>query len=159
MHKATFNFRRQDGAALLTALIFLVLLTMLVLSSMGTNVMEERMAANSQEINRAFQTAETGLETVMNDSDAFNTTNLAILDGTSGDTYDKPADTVGDYGAEVTYNSIFRQMTAPPRGSGWDSTMGYYHFDMRADAIVGDPDKGAARTSIHGGAYQVGKRQ
>ena len=145
----------QRGAALLTALVFLVLLTMLVLSSMGTNVMQERMAGNVQEVNRAFQTAETGLQTVLDDNDAYSTTNLANLDGTSDDTYNKPALTVGDYDASVTYNSLFRQMTVPPRNSGWDSSMAYYHFDMSAVASTA----GGAASTVHGGAYQVGKRQ
>jgi type IV pilus assembly protein PilX len=146
---------RERGAALLTALVFLVLLTMLVLSSMNANIMEERMAANSQEVNRVFQAAETGIETAMNDSDAFQTTNLEDLDGTASDTYAKPALAVGGYNANVTYNSIFRQMTNPPRGSGWDSTMAYYHFDLSSVATTGS----GARTSVHAGAYQVGKKQ
>lgn len=155
MPEANTSFRKQRGAALLTALVFLVLLTMLVLSSMGTNIMEERMAGNTQEVNRAFQTAESGLQTVLDDGDAYSTTNLADLDGTSGDTYSKPALTVGDYDATVTYNSIFRQMTSPPRGSGWDQSMAYYHFDLSAVASTA----GGATTTVHGGAYQVGKKQ
>jgi type IV pilus assembly protein PilX len=148
---------RQQGAALLTALVFLVLLTMLVLSSMNSNIMEERMAANSQEINRVFQAAESGIAVVMNDGDAFQTTNLKDLDGTASDTYNKPAVSIGTgtHAASVTYNSIFRQMTNPPRGSGWDSTMAYYHFDLEAQAAT----PGGAATTIHAGAYQVGKRQ
>jgi type IV pilus assembly protein PilX len=144
--------RPQRGAALLTALVFLVLLTMLVLSSMNTNIMEERMAANSQEVNRAFQAAETGIETAMDDSDAFQTTNT----GGAGDTYDKDPLDIGAYGATATYDSVFRAMTAPPRGSGWDSTMAYYHFDMLS---TGEIVASGARTTIHAGAYQVGRRQ
>jgi type IV pilus assembly protein PilX len=145
----------QRGAALLTALVFLVLLTMLVLSSMNTNIMEERMAANSQEVNRAFQAAETGIETVMDDSDAFQTTHLAALDDGVDDTYAKPPLVIpGGYGAEVTYNSIYREMTAPPRGSGWDSSMAYFHFDMQATATIAS----GATTTVHAGAYQVGRR-
>ena len=140
----------QRGAALLTALVFLVLLTMLVLSSMNTNIMEERMAANAQEVNRAFQVAETGIETVMDDADAFQTTNT----GGADDTYEKPPLDVGGTG-ETDYDSVFRDMTAPPRGSGWDSTMAYYHFDLSATATT----PGGAVSSVHAGAYQVGKRQ
>jgi len=146
----------QRGAALLTALVFLVLLTMLVLSSMNTNIMEERMAANSQEVNRAFQAAETGIETVMDDPDAFQTTNLPDLDGTTEDTYAKPAlEIEGGYGASVTYNSIYRDSTKPPRGSGWDSSMAFYHFDMEAASTI----LSGATTTLHAGAYQVGKAQ
>lgn len=142
----------QRGAALLTALVFLVLLTMLVLSSMNTNIMEERMAANSQEVNRAFQAAETGIETAMDDSDAFQTTNT----GEVGDTYDKDPLDIGTYGATATYDSVYRAMTAPPRGSGWDSTMAYYHFDMESTGTI---EASGATTTIHAGAYQVGRRQ
>jgi Tfp pilus assembly protein PilX len=142
----------QRGAALLTALVFLVLLTMLVLSSMNTNIMEERMAANSQEVNRAFQTAESGIETAMDDSDAFQTTNT----GGADDTYEK--DPLNITGYEVAYDSVFRAMTAPPRGSGWDSTMAYYHFDMQATSTIPSAT-GGATTTIHAGAYQVGRRQ
>lgn len=146
---------RQQGAALLTALVFLVILTMLVISSMTSNIMEERMAANSQETNRIFQAAESGIEIVMNDADAFQTTNLADLDGTASDTYAKPPVAIGSYNASVSYNAIYRQMTTPPRGSGWDSTMAYYHFDM--EAVAASPS--GATTTVHAGAYQVGKRQ
>lgn len=147
--------RPQRGAALLTALVFLVILTMLGISSMNTNILEERMAANSQEVNRVFQAAETGIDTVYDDADAFMTTNVSDLDGTASDTYAKPAVAVGDYNISVEYNSIYRQMTAPPRGSGWDATMAYYHFDLTADAT----SPSGATTSLHAGAYQVGRRQ
>ena len=145
----------QQGAVLLTALIFLMILTMLAIASMDTNVLEVRMAANSQDINRAFQTAETGLQKVLFDDDAFSTTNVKEFDGVEGDTYAKPAEEVGVYEASVTYNSIYRQSTTPPRGSGWDSTMAYYHFDLSATATT----PGGAVSSVHAGAYQVGKRQ
>jgi hypothetical protein len=54
----------------------------------------------------------------------------------------------------VTYNSIYREMTAPPRGSGWDSSMAYFHFDMQATATIAS----GATTTVHAGAYQVGRR-
>jgi len=138
----------QQGAALITALVLLVILTMLGLSSMRTNVMEERMAANSQEIIRAFQAAESGLESAFGNSDAFNISH----------TIDNPL-TVNDIdfgGLEinVSYESVFRQMTPPKRGSGWDSGFAFYHFNMSSDAET----VSGARSRMNAGAYQVGRR-
>ena len=57
----------QDGAALITSLIFLTILTLLGMSSMGTALLENRMAGNSRDRNLAFQAAEMG----MRDAEAF----------------------------------------------------------------------------------------
>jgi len=150
----------QQGAVLITALIMLVILTLLGLSSISTTTMEERMAANTQEITRAFQAASTGLAKVFNDEDAFATNNTLEADGTADDPYDKSDTTVGGtggyaYNATATYNAVYRQSTVPPRGSGWDNTFSYYHFTLSA---TGSTDTGAT-TTIHAGAYQVGRAQ
>lgn len=150
---------RQQGAILITALIMLVILTLLGLSSISTTTMEERMSANSQDISRAFQAASTGIAKVFNDEAAFATVNTISTDGVSGDPYDKSASVgaggTNSYGATTKYNSVYRQMTVPPRGSGWDATYGFYHFDLSAS---GNTDSGAT-TTLHAGAYQVGRAQ
>jgi type IV pilus assembly protein PilX len=154
------NIKNQNGAVLITALIMLILLTMLGLSSMTTTTMEERMAANSQEINRAFQAASSGLELVFSDEEAFNTSNTKALDGTANDNYFKSDTTIGGdatdpnaYSATANYNAVFLQQVSAPRGSGWDSTFAFYYFDLSAS---GSTASGASST-LHSGAYQVGK--
>ena len=52
---------RQNGAALVTGLIFLVILTLLGVTAMQTSIMEERMAGNARDRNIAFQAAEAAL--------------------------------------------------------------------------------------------------
>ncbi len=52
---------RQSGAALITSLIFLTVLTILGMSSLGTALLESRMAGNARDRNIAFQAAEMGL--------------------------------------------------------------------------------------------------
>ena len=163
MNKQQTIFRnpenRQAGAVLITALIMLVLLTLLGIGSITTTTMEERMAANNQEISRAFQAASSGLSMVFSDEDAFATTNTEASDGTVDDPYNKNAavGATGDhaYNANTTYNSVFRQVTVPPRGSGWDNTYGFYHFNLSA---TGRTDSGAVST-IHAGAVQVGRAE
>ena len=52
---------RETGAVLIVAMIFLIILTMLGVSGMGTTQLEERMASNTQEVFRAFEAAESAL--------------------------------------------------------------------------------------------------
>ncbi len=53
--------RRQRGAILIVALIFLVVMTLLILSSVRGTVMQERMASNLYDRSLAFQAAEAAL--------------------------------------------------------------------------------------------------
>ncbi|MBK1701537.1 pilus assembly PilX family protein [Thiococcus pfennigii] len=52
---------RQAGAALVIALVFLLLMTILGVSSMQGTALQERMAGNQRDRNQAFQAAEAGL--------------------------------------------------------------------------------------------------
>ena len=139
---------RQNGAALITALVMLVILTMLGLSSMSTNTMEERMAANSQETNRAFQASEAGLDQAYADVASFDLNHTVANPNTF-------TIAVGPYNTQLTYNIGFRQQTAPKRGSGWDSGYSFYHFDIDSTAVTAS----GASTTIHAGSYQVGRKQ
>jgi len=63
---------RQQGAVLLVSLIFLVVLTLLGVSSMDGTILETKMALNSQEKNWSFQVAESALrqsQNVLNEVD------------------------------------------------------------------------------------------
>lgn len=51
----------QDGAALITGLIFLVVLTLISLSAIKSTSLEERMAGNARDQDLAFQAAEAGV--------------------------------------------------------------------------------------------------
>lgn len=53
--------KSQDGAVLITTLMILVLLTIFGVSTMDTNILEEKMAGNMRERNVAFQSAEAAL--------------------------------------------------------------------------------------------------
>ena len=51
----------QTGVALLTGLIFMVVLTLLALAAMRTTTLEERMSGNARDRDMAFQSAEAAL--------------------------------------------------------------------------------------------------
>ena len=53
--------KHEKGVILVTALIFLLILTILGVSSMSGTVLEERMAGNQADRNMAFQAAESAL--------------------------------------------------------------------------------------------------
>ena len=54
--------QQQSGAALIVALVLLLVMTILGVSTMSTAVMETQMAANNLFSENAFQLAETGLD-------------------------------------------------------------------------------------------------
>ena len=53
--------KRQQGVALIVALIFLLLMNILAVTALGTTTLEERMASNMSDKNIAFQSAESAL--------------------------------------------------------------------------------------------------
>ena len=53
--------RKQRGAILIVALIFLMVMTVLILASIRGTVMQERMASNLYDRSLAFQAAEAAL--------------------------------------------------------------------------------------------------
>ncbi|MNM85155.1 hypothetical protein D3C81_972640 [compost metagenome] len=52
----------QTGMALLVSLVLLLLLTIIAITAATQSSLQERMAANSQQQNVAFQTAESGIQ-------------------------------------------------------------------------------------------------
>jgi len=54
--------RQQSGAALVIGLLLLVVLTILAISGLSTSTLELQMAGNEQYQERAFQSAEAGIE-------------------------------------------------------------------------------------------------
>lgn len=72
----------QAGSALVIALLLLIVMTLLGLTSMRSSTLEERMAGNAQDINLSFQAAEAGLR----DAEAFIETIVspAAFNGTNG---------------------------------------------------------------------------
>ena len=145
----------QSGAVLFTALVLMVLMTLLAVTMMGNTAMDEKMAQNSQDKNRAFQAAETGIEMAIANSGSMNTSNAFNSDGTNsfsqGDETTLGTAATG-YGVSVTYSSVFLQKTPVTRGSGFDSSFANYWFELQSKART---DTGAEST-VSLGMFQVG---
>lgn len=61
MKRTHSRLHRERGAALVVALVFLLLMTVLGVTSMRTTTLQERMAGNLRDNNLAFQAAEAAL--------------------------------------------------------------------------------------------------
>ena len=146
----------QSGAVLFTALVLMVLMTLLAVTMMGNTAMDEKMAQNSQDKNRAFQAAETGIEMAIANSGSMNTSNAidsatGLSSFNQGDATTLGSSTTG-YGVSVTYSSVFLQKTPVTRGSGFDSSFANYWFELQSKART---DTGAEST-VSLGMFQVG---
>jgi type IV pilus assembly protein PilX len=77
MLKPPHALHKESGAVLIVSLIFLVVLTLLGISSMNSTILETKLAANERERNWAFQVAEMGL---MNSTDLlYSTSNNTVV--------------------------------------------------------------------------------
>ena len=157
----------QSGAVLFTALVMMVMMTLLAVTMMGNTAMDEKMAQNSQEQSRAFQAAETGIEMAIANSNSLSTSNGynaagqntflktdADDAGTAEDdrVFSQDAGTGDGYGVSIEYTSVFLQQTPTSRGSGFDSSFANYWFEIQSKAST---DTGASST-VALGMFQVG---
>ena len=142
-HKAT---HREHGAVLVVSLILLVILTLLGMSVMNTSQLEERMAANVQEVNQSFHGAETGLSWAFNNDDVWDpVTDTPVTVETI------PSD-IGR-SDEIEYAVVHIVDSNPP--TGYDVVQfRAAHFDFESIGISAS----GLETTLHGGGSQVMRR-
>ena len=75
--------RRERGTVLIVALMFLIVLTLLGLSTMRGTTLEERMAGNSRDYNTALQAAEAALRDAEADLKGTGVTTVRTITATS----------------------------------------------------------------------------
>jgi len=126
----------QRGVVLIMSLVFLMILTILGISAMGTSSLEEKMSGNIQESTHAFQAGESGL------SQAFNTAGALSLSGTTTYTFNYSSN---KYKAVV--DTTFKQFSTPKRGSGYGNNFDAANFDQTATATT----TANAKSVIHQG--------
>ncbi|OGT19335.1 MAG: hypothetical protein A2V90_04305 [Gammaproteobacteria bacterium RBG_16_57_12] len=132
--------RHQRGTALIMSLVILMILTILGVTAMGTATLEERMAGNTQELNKAFQAAESGLTQVLDTAGSLDL-NVAT---TNDFTY-----AASNSSASVT--TEFVEFTPPKRGSGHGSNVEAANFDQSSTGLTG----AGAKAVVHQGVAQI----
>ena len=113
-HTAAHAVTKQRGAVLVMALVILLVMTILGVTVMNTASLESTMAGNTQETNRAFHSAESGLEHSMMDGASFSTLiNPGATNGPTGEAY-----TFGSYSpATSTVVTTYTNRGNKPRRS------------------------------------------
>lgn len=155
MNSATFDMftprtdrigaHRQRGTALVLSLVILVILTILGVTALSTSSLEEKMAGSMQEVTKAFEAAESGVESalatpgVMN-LNAATTNSFTYNSGQSGT-------------ADVTTTLI--EFSPPKRGSGYSSQYRAANFSLSSKGTT----TSNARVTIDQGVGQIMPRQ
>lgn len=77
---------QQSGMALLISLVLLLLLTVIAITAAHQSTLQSRMAANSQQHNVAFQTAESGIQAWIAEYETSEAIAAISVNGTLTDT-------------------------------------------------------------------------
>ena len=151
---------RQQGAVLITSLIFLIILTILAVTSMSTNTLEERMAANAVENNIVFQAAESAAPLTWNSFWGQTNPDNFRPDALQG----KAPDTIEDFDGnktDIEYLAFYEQEsdsrrcagdTDPAQCSEAGQTSRQFY---RVKTTAKNTDTGVSAT-IHMGGYKWG---
>jgi type IV pilus assembly protein PilX len=161
-----FPFHDQDGSAIIYALIMLVLLTVLGISSINTTTIEQKIAQNHKAYQMSFYAAEAARECVPPNTQLYHGDNItkgAGISFPSADGLDNDADGSIDESDEVkvVLNSaqsfdgsvVYDGSKNPPRGSGYE--VGSYKSH---EYILTGKGYGPHNTerSIESGFYRIG---
>jgi len=146
----------QRGSALIVSLVFLIILTLLGLSTMNTSRLEIRMAINEQAANQAFQAAESGIQETLADGSVLDTNSQAGVDNTyyyNQDANGPYTDGTNNYNEQVNTNTLF-ETSGPVPGGGFSlgGKVQAYHFRVLS---VGQSVSGSENEQTQG-FYQVG---
>jgi len=97
--------RRETGVALILALVMLFILTILGVAAMTTANLEEKMSGNIQEQTKAFEAAESGINSIMKEAGALNPNGIVT----------KNYDYLSQKSGKAEVKSTFTQYTPPSR--------------------------------------------
>jgi Tfp pilus assembly protein PilX len=156
---------QQRGATLVVALILLMVMTILGIASMGTTGLEEKMAANSQEVFRALQAADAGITQAYA---SINATNYSTP--TEGGSLQlKTGSSTTPAGACYTFRYL-GDFTPPTQAGGMDQTKQAWYFDVQSIGYnqvdtsgnctgsansFGNATTRTASSTVNGGLYQI----
>lgn len=136
---------RERGAVLIVSLILLVILTLLGMSVMNTSQLEERMAANVQEVNQSFHSAETGLSWAIDNEDFLPDVDVPA-------TTESIPSGIGR-SDELEYS--LRHIADANPGGLWDVVQfRSAHFDIESIGTSGS----GLETTLHGGLKKIARR-
>ena len=143
---------RSEGAALVTALLLLMVLTVLGVAGLATATLELRMAGNAQHQERAFAAAEHAIEQAVTTADlGTSSTPAAPFKPDCGDACTVPV--TGDpFDYSLYYDAAAGRTPAPDGGHSLGAGLQAHHFIVEASGGSG----GGARAEHTQGFYVLG---
>ena len=139
---------RQHGAALVTTMVFLVVLTIAGVSAMQNNRLEQKMSTNLQEITHAFQYAESGLPRGLRSAELLDTGDTGAVDHQSPDLwicpdsgYDTAPDncTASSNSGNASIETKYRgKGSLPPANYSLESGFANHFFFVQSQGYVSD---------------------
>lgn len=147
---------RQDGIVLVVGLVFLLVLTILGVTSLRTTTLQQRMAGNLQQRTVAFQDAESRIAAFYN-AVISGATLLSTNDTCSSiDTDEEPA-TVNPQAIESAYTCPEHIGNTPAQAAdtafGGDTS--FQHFRIESQSVT----RGNARVTVQQGFYKLSPGQ
>jgi type IV pilus assembly protein PilX len=146
--------REQRGAALVMALVILLILTIMGVTAMSTSSLEQKMAGNIQDLTRAFQAAESGVDRVIDN----NPTGFDLSAGatTACDPSSPCSFDSGKSGTASVTPSLIQITQRSPRGpkSSGASASSTAHINLSSNGVLGN-----ARYSVRQGVTQPAPAQ
>lgn len=111
--RKALQHRQQKGAVLIVALIMLLLITMASIATIRATTMDERMAGNARDRDKAFQAAEAAVRTCLkrltdpvNPSDAYPLAKILPPEATGLENWEKDTDFWRSNSEEVSINEF-----------------------------------------------------
>ena len=143
---------RHQGAALVTALLLMMVLTVLGVAGLATAVLELRMAGNAQLQERAFAAAEPAIEQAVTtaDLDTSSTPSAPLKPGCDGACAVPVTGDPFDY--SLYYDAAAGRTPVPGGGYSLGSGLQAHHFVIEAKGESG----GGARAEHVQGFYVLG---
>lgn len=137
--------RQQRGTALIMSLVILVILTILGITALSTSSLEEKMAGSMQEVTRALEAAESGVNS------ALATAGVLNLNATTTNSFAYDSGASGS--AQVV--SSFIEFSPPKRGSGYSAQYRAANFSLNSKGTT----TSNARVTINQGIGQIMPKQ
>jgi type IV pilus assembly protein PilX len=152
MHVPGLRAARHRGAALVTALLLLMVLTVLGVAGLATAALELHMAGNVQQQERAFAAAELSIEQAVTTAELdTSSTPAAPLKPGCGDACTTPV--TGDpFDYSLYYDAAAGRTPVPGGGYSLGSGLQAHHFVIEAKGESG----GGARAEHVQGFYVLG---
>lgn len=134
--------KHQQGAVLIVSLVILIGMTLIGVASMGTSLVQEKMATNAQTSNVSFQAAESAVRGLIRNVLSGEQTVLSNAMGTQqGESGPVIEFELGDQTVDSSYQVTYMGVVALTSGGSLDAdesatTLQAHRFDIAATGVV-----------------------